>query len=54
MIIKHLKQYGKVKSKNFLWNKLSDALLEKQKGDKIDNFMIVLKESGVIDIELNN
>ncbi len=57
LIIEYLKQYGKAKRrdiKELLWDKLPDALSEKQKENKIHNILTALRKSGVIDTDSDN
>lgn len=57
LIIEYLKQYGKAKRrdiKELLWDKLPDALSEKQKENKIHNILTALRKRGVIDTDSDN
>lgn len=57
LIVEYLKQYNKAKRrdiKDLLWDKLPDALSEKQKENKIHNILTALKKSGVIDTDSGN
>ena len=57
LIIEYLKQYRKAKKKDIrelLWDKLPDALSDKQKEYKIGNLLAVLKRNNIIDTDSTN
>ncbi|MCX4322544.1 MAG: hypothetical protein OSJ59_06215 [Lachnospiraceae bacterium] len=57
LIVEYLKQYGKAKKKDIrelLWDKLPDALSDKQKEYKIGNLLAVLKKNNIIDTDSTN
>lgn len=50
--MEYLKQYDKAQKKEIrelLWDKLPDALNDKQKENKIHNLLTSLKKQGIID-----
>ncbi len=57
LIVEYLKQYKKAKKKDIrelLWDKLPDALSDKQKEYKIGNLLAVLKKNNIIDTDSTN
>lgn len=57
LIVEYLKQYGSAKKKDIrklLWDKLPDALSDKQKENKIGNLLSSLKKAKVIDTDSSN
>ena len=57
LVIEYLKQYGKAKKKDIrelLWDKLPDALSDKQKEYKIGNLLAVLKKNNIFDTDSTN
>ncbi len=57
LVVEYLKQYGKAKKKDIrelLWDKLSDALSDKQKEYKIGNLLAVLKKNNIFDTDSTN
>lgn len=57
LIVEYLKQYGKAKKKDIrelLWDKLPDALSDKQKEYKIGNLLAILKKNNTIDTDSTN
>ena len=57
LIVEYLKQYGKAKKKDIrelLWDKLPDALSDKQKEYKVGNLLSILKKNNIIDTDSNN
>lgn len=57
LIVEYLKQYQKAKKKDIrelLWDKLPDALSDKQKEYKIGNLLAVLKKNNIIDTDSTN
>ncbi len=57
MIVEYLKQYKKAKKKDIrelLWDKLPDALSDKQKEYKVGNLLAILKKNNVIDTDSTN
>ena len=57
LIVEYLKQYKKAKKKDIrelLWDKLPDALSDKQKEYKIGNLLAVLKKNNIIDTDSAN
>lgn len=57
LIVEYLKQYGKAKKKDIrdlLWDKLPDALSDKQKEYKIGNLLAILKKNNIIDTDSTN
>lgn len=57
LIVEYLKQYGKAKKKDIrdlLWDKLPDALSDKQKKYKIGNLLAILKKNNIIDTDSTN
>lgn len=57
LIVEYLKQYGKAKKKDIrelLWDKLPDALSDKQKEYKVGNLLAVLKKNNIIDTNSTN
>lgn len=57
LIVEYLKQYGKAKKKDIrdlLWDKLPDALSDKQKEYKIGNLLAILKKNKIIDTDSTN
>ena len=57
LIVEYLKKYGKAKKKvirELLWDKLPDALSDKQKEYKIGNLLSVLKKNHIIDTDSTN
>ena len=57
LVVEYLKQYGKAKKKDIrelLWDKLPDALSDKQKEYKIGNLLAVLKKNNIFDTDSTN
>ena len=57
LIVEYLRQYKKAKKKDIrelLWDKLPDALSDKQKEYKIGNLLAVLKKNNIIDTDSTN
>ena len=57
LIVEYLKQFKKAKKKDIrelLWDKLPDALSDKQKEYKIGNLLAVLKKNNIIDTDSTN
>ena len=57
LIVEYLKQYGKAKKRDIrelLWDKLPDALSDKQKEYKVGNLLAVLKKNNIIDTDSTN
>lgn len=57
MIVEYLKQYDKARKKEIrelLWDKLPDALSEKQKENKIRNLLYSLKQKQIIETDSTN
>ena len=57
LIVEYLKKYKKAKKKDIrelLWDKLSDALNDVQKENKIRNMLSALKKQGIIDTDSEN
>ena len=57
LIVEYLKQYRKAKKKDIrelLWDKLPDALSDKQKEFKIGNLLSALKKNNIIDTDSTN
>lgn len=57
LIVEYLKQYEKAKKKDIrdlLWDKLPDALSNKQKEYKIGNLLAILKKNNIIDTDSTN
>jgi len=57
LIVEYIKQYGKAKKKDIrelLWDKLPDALSDKQKEYKIGNLLAILKKNNIIDTDSTN
>ena len=57
LIVEYLKQYKKAKKKDIrelLWDKLPDALSDKQKEFKIGNLLSALKKNNIIDTDSTN
>ncbi|MCM1283505.1 MAG: putative DNA binding domain-containing protein [Muribaculaceae bacterium] len=57
LIVEYLKQYKKAKKKDIrelLWDKLPDALSDKQKEYKIGNLLSILKKNNIIDTDSTN
>ncbi len=57
LIVEYLKQYKKAKKKDIrelLWDKLPDALSDKQKEYKVGNLLAILKKNHVIDTDSTN
>lgn len=56
-IVEYLKQYDKARKKEIrelLWDKLPDALSEKQKENKIRNLLYSLKQKQIIETDSTN
>lgn len=57
LIVEYLKQYKKAKKKDIrelLWDKLSNALSDVQKENKIRNMLTALRKQGIIDTDSEN
>ena len=57
LIVEYLKQYEKAKKseiRELLWDKLPDALSDKQKGNKIRNLLYSLKRNQIIETDSDN
>lgn len=57
LIVEYLKQYDKARKKEIrelLWDKLPDALSEKQKENKIRNLLYSLKQKQIIETDSTN
>ena len=57
LIVEYLKKYEKAKKseiRELLWDKLPDALSDKQKGNKIRNLLYSLKRNQIIETDSDN
>ena len=57
LIVEYLKQYDKARKKEIrelLWDKLPDALSEKQKENQIRNLLYSLKQKQIIETDSTN